>query len=442
MRKIFIVKRKFFIGMIQHRILKKGSILFIMLLISIANFTSMVQAAPQIEINFFLKNGLMGFYVDPLTPKVLKDKVGLALLIWNSAMRWYIEGYTRDKFSPILLHLVENKEEADVLISFFINENTNILGYAKPYVVNDFLQSAEIHINLPPSIAADESELRTVAVLVHEIGHVLGLGHANLKEDIMYPIYDENPPNYGLPSTLDLGAVYRLMKHEVNPNTIFQGIDLWAIPAWVKQTPRGYEMSIPGFTIVYGCSFSYPEKVTLSSNELSSFTIGVTSECSVPIKIVSAKVTLDGEDYYPIDELPKIINPGSHYDFTWRIKKNTRLSESYADIEFEFGIPMMIGWETRRERIENAISITTAWIIMISGDENKIVPSSNTPFSPSDIILRLSIIIFLIIILTIIGIWGSRKSKYCFECGKPLPKSAKTCPYCGAKQEEIENFSS
>jgi hypothetical protein len=426
-------------------ILKKGSLILLILFISIANFIPMAQAEPQIEINFFLKNGLMGFYVDPLTPKVMKDKAGLALHIWNSAMRWYVEGYTRDKFSPIFLHLVESKEEADVLISFFINENTNILGYAKTYIANNFLQSAEIHINLPPSVAADESEYRTVAVLVHEVGHVLGLGHANLKEDIMYPTYDENPPNYGLPSTLDLGAVYRLMKHEVNPSTIFQGIDPWAIPAWVKQTPQGYEISIPGFTVTCSYSFSYPKIITLSSNDPSNFTIGVTNESNIPIKIVNVKVTLDGEDYYPIDELPKIINPGSYYDFTWRIKKSVWLSESYANIEFEFGIPLMAGWEPRHEIIEDAISIITPITVItmtFPEGENKIELSPAVhPFFPvSGILLSIMLVIT---ILTMIGVWGYRKSKskYCLECGKRIPKNAKTCPYCGAKQEEIESFS-
>ena len=47
--------------MIRRKILKKGSILLIMLLISITNFTPMVQAAPQIEINFSLRMGSWNF---------------------------------------------------------------------------------------------------------------------------------------------------------------------------------------------------------------------------------------------------------------------------------------------------------------------------------------------------------------------------------------------
>ena len=111
--------------------------------------------------------------MDLAVSTALKDKVLLSLSIWNSAMQWYVEGYTSDKFSPLFLHLVEDKDEAEASISFFINENTNVGGYAK--CVSDaegYLQWAEVHINLPPSVAADESEIRTAAVLVHEIADI------------------------------------------------------------------------------------------------------------------------------------------------------------------------------------------------------------------------------------------------------------------------------
>jgi len=243
-----------------------------------------VNADPQIQLEgFFVQQGVLDFYMDPFSSISLQNKALLALKIWNSAMRWYVEGYTHDKFSPLFLHLVENKEEAKVLISFFINARTNVGGYAK-CVFGEYLESAEIHINLPPSVAADESEIRTVALLVHEIGHVLGLGHTDLEEDIMFSTYDQNAPNYGLPSTLDLEAVYGLLKREVEPNRAFQTSTIWGIPDWVRQIPNGYELTIPGHPIVTQIGVGYPTAINISQSFRMPLPIEVTNYGDVPIK--------------------------------------------------------------------------------------------------------------------------------------------------------------
>jgi len=246
------------------------------------------------------------------------------------------------------------------LISFHINENTNVAGYAKPVALGGYLQSAEVHINLPPSVAADESEIRTVAVLVNEVGHVLGLGHTDLKQDIMYSAIDENAPNYGTPSTLDLEAVYKLLKHEADPNEAFQGATLWGIPNWVKRIPSGYELTIPGAEIITRISIGYPTAIFVTSqNQVRTFTIRVVNEGNVPIKIIFLKVILDGKDYFPTEDFPRITNPGSESELTWKIEELTQLSKFSADVEYEYLIPITVGWTTKNERIEGCISIVS-----------------------------------------------------------------------------------
>jgi len=325
-----------------------------------------VSADIQIELEgFSVREGVLDFYMDLFTSVPLRNKALLALNIWNSAMRWYVEGYTHDKFSPLFLHLVENKEEAKVLINFFINEQTNVAGYAKSVPDADgYLQWAEVHINLPPSVAADESEIRTVAVLVHEIGHVLGLGHTDLEEDIMYSTYDQNAPNYGLPSTLDLEAVYRLLKREVDPSRAFQTSTLWGIPNWVRQISNGYELTIPEYPILTDIGVGYPPTINATNQIVRvPLPVEIINYGNVPIKLVSFTIIVHAENYSITDSLkqeePKLLMPSERYPMTWRFEiGQLGVGQFSADIEYKYLVPEIVGWNERCEIMKHAIAIS------------------------------------------------------------------------------------
>jgi hypothetical protein len=70
---------------------------------------------------------------------------------------------------------------------------------------------AEVRIYAPPKVVGDQSyRLMFAAVIMHELGHALGLDHATGKDDLMYTGVDQLPPSYSLPSTLDLYALWLL----------------------------------------------------------------------------------------------------------------------------------------------------------------------------------------------------------------------------------------
>jgi len=132
------------------------------------------------------------------------------------------------------------------------------------------------------------------------------------------------------------------------------------IPNWVKRIPSGYELTIPGAEIVTRISIACPTAIFVTSqNQIRTFTIRVINEGNVPIKIVFVKVILDGNDCFPTDDFPRIANPGSESELTWKIEELSQLSKFSADVEYEYLVPITVGWTTKNERIEGCISIVS-----------------------------------------------------------------------------------
>ena len=74
-----------------------------------------------------------------------------------------------------------------------------------------------------------EADVQNVAL--HELGHCLGLGHANFSGDIMYNVYTLSSPVRAI-STLDVygvGTVFRWMAYSQEYNSVNQGSPIYSV---------------------------------------------------------------------------------------------------------------------------------------------------------------------------------------------------------------------
>lgn len=59
-----------------------------------------------------------------------------------------------------------------------------------------YLSYGHIDLNRSDTWARGQSESPRTSLLLHELGHVMGLGHVDVKERLMYPVYSEGSPDH------------------------------------------------------------------------------------------------------------------------------------------------------------------------------------------------------------------------------------------------------
>lgn len=151
----------------------------------------------------------VGVYITEGTNNVQKQQALYAMSVWFSGQTWFIDSYQNQQGTPYLLYVAPQPGDGIITLSFFVGEGENF-GGRTIYSYGGEYPNVQIQINLPPDHAQNPTDLFVEDVILHELGHALGLGHTQNQQDAMYPSVDSTPQSYGLPSTLDLAALYQL----------------------------------------------------------------------------------------------------------------------------------------------------------------------------------------------------------------------------------------
>lgn len=159
--------------------------------------TPMAQAATEtqytIPVNWQLPAGEVKIAI-PATPKWAHDAVLDALRIWNEAQLWFKERYFK---TGEVYTLIESASGVQVV---FVYKDQDHCG-----VVLETPGGRVISLRLTDSNNKTISAVVVTSCAAHELGHILGLGHASVKLELMSDLVVP-----AAPSTLDLYAVHLL----------------------------------------------------------------------------------------------------------------------------------------------------------------------------------------------------------------------------------------
>ncbi|MGA3406947.1 MAG: hypothetical protein ABSD49_14550 [Candidatus Bathyarchaeia archaeon] len=126
-----------------------------------------------------------------------------AMQVWNQAQLWFAKEY----FPNSSVYTFEVGDSSAPVQVTLLNSSTvvgSIQGWTDYHAQNGIMESANV------KLCAKNSAEAVLLLSVHELGHVLGIGHVSCCEkDVMnpYPVTDHVS---AFPSTLDLYAVHVL----------------------------------------------------------------------------------------------------------------------------------------------------------------------------------------------------------------------------------------
>lgn len=211
------MKRKFFIFLV---------VLFLLTFIPVVSLYATATSIPYIGASWN-HNPTVYITLQKVVDPSYKDEAVGAINDWINALN-AASGASNFSYT-ILVDPPSKRAPADISIQ--IKKNTGaVLGSTKISASSGTLNNTSITIASQNAMgkALDPADFRNI--LRHELGHALGLGHANDNgsgdKDLMYPYYDYIEVGYDvLPSALDISALINLYTSDG-----FGGTNLSPIP--------------------------------------------------------------------------------------------------------------------------------------------------------------------------------------------------------------------
>ncbi len=220
-----------------------------------------------------------------------------------------------------------------------------------------------MQINLPPERANDPQDLFVESIILHELGHALGLGHAPMQQDAMYTAVDSFPQSYGLPSTLNLYALHQLSQ-AADMAGLGRSICLpsdipYGLPPWVYKSGTIVELRIPGARYVMADSGMILAPQSVVRGSPADFTDQVRNEGRYPLRLAVASAMADfGPPIQPKERLPLTIEPLRELElhYTLPVPGDVGSGEHTTTFNRVFQYLTVAGWST--ERVERSFTIS------------------------------------------------------------------------------------
>jgi hypothetical protein len=141
----------------------------------------------------------------PSSPSWARAPIEEAMSDWSQAQAWFIQTYFPGQTNAQFLFVAT--QNSGLVQVIYVNDTgqdwtgTTLVPISGT-IVNETILVILSRVRYPPDL---------LQVFEHELGHVLGLDHTGLSQDLMYPARDASyggEPTH--PSTLNLYAVYLL----------------------------------------------------------------------------------------------------------------------------------------------------------------------------------------------------------------------------------------